>query len=143
MDTSHSSRRDRALGLSALAGLLTVLIALQAIASRRDQIAPPYRPEIARASRDATLAMASFDLRPGYEVSLWAAEPKLANPVAFWLDGRGGVYVCETFRQDDGKDGPRGVPDNRDHPEWLEDDVRAQSVEDRAAYYLKHHPDYD
>ena len=35
---------------------------------------------------------------PGLKVDLWAAEPLLANPVAFNFDEHGRAYVCETFR---------------------------------------------
>jgi quinoprotein glucose dehydrogenase len=68
----------------------------------------------------------------GLKVELWAAEPKLANPVAFCLDNRGRMYVCETFRQS------RGIEDNRGHAHWLDDDLAAQTVEDRLAYIKKH-----
>ena len=56
----------------------------------------------------------------------------LANPVAFWIDDRGRIFVCETFRQG------RGVEDNRGHEHWLDDDLAAQTVEDRLAYIKKH-----
>ena len=49
----------------------------------------------------------------------------------------GRVYVAETFRQE-----YHGVPDNRGHRYWLEDDLRLQTVEERGEMYLKHHPEY-
>lgn len=56
----------------------------------------------------------------------------MANPVAFCLDELGRVYVAETFRQQ------KGVEDNRFHGSWLLDDLAAQTVEDRIAYFKKH-----
>lgn len=94
--------------------------------------AEPYRPEIAEASSEAELAIASFQLPDGFTAHLTAAEPMLANPVAFTFDAKGRIYVCETFRQS------RGVEDNRGHPEWLADDLAAEQVEDRLAMFKRH-----
>jgi quinoprotein glucose dehydrogenase len=93
---------------------------------------PPETPQIAAASDEGEQALKSFKVPPGLAGSLWAAEPDLANPVAFWIDARGRIYVCESFRQS------RGIEDNRGHAHWLEDDLAAQTVEDRLAYIRKH-----
>ena len=66
------------------------------------------------------------------ELSLWATSDQLANPVAFTFDDQGRMYVCETFRQS------KGVEDNRGHMNWLDDDLAAESLEDRLAYFKKH-----
>ncbi len=73
----------------------------------------------------------------GFEVKLWASDPLLANPVVFYPDALGGVYVCESYRQE-----TEGIPDNRAHQYWTEDDLRCMTVEDRAEMYLRHHPEY-
>lgn len=73
----------------------------------------------------------------GFEIQLWASDPLLANPVVFYPDSLGRVFVCETYRQE-----TEGVPDNRSHKYWTEDDLRCMTVDDRAAMYLKHHPEY-
>ena len=44
------------------------------------------------------------------------------------LDNRGRIFVCETFRQS------RGIEDNRNHGQWLDEDLAAQTVADRLAY---------
>jgi quinoprotein glucose dehydrogenase len=93
---------------------------------------PPEEPQIAAASNEGEQALAGFRLPAGLRGELWAAEPMLANPVAFCLDNRGRIYVCETFRQS------RGVEDNRGHEHWLDDDLAAMTVEDRLAYIKKH-----
>ncbi|MBW3541441.1 MAG: PQQ-dependent sugar dehydrogenase [Planctomycetes bacterium] len=91
-----------------------------------------YRPPIAPASREGELAMQGFRLPEGMTAQLVAAEPMLANPVAFSIDERGRFYVCETFRQQ------KGVEDNRNHMHWLNDDLAARTVEDRLRYFQKH-----
>jgi quinoprotein glucose dehydrogenase len=93
---------------------------------------PPETPQIAAASDEGEQALKGFKIPAGLKGELWAAEPDLANPVAFWIDHRGRIYVCESFRQS------RGIEDNRGHEHWLDDDLAAQTVEDRLAYVKKH-----
>ena len=92
----------------------------------------PREPEIAEASSDGRDAIGAFRVPAGLKAELFAAEPLLANPVAFFVDSSGRVWVCETFRQ------KHGIEDNRDHGHWLDDDLSAQTVEDRVAYIRKH-----
>src|SRR5262245_370526 len=92
----------------------------------------PEEPKIAAASDEGQRALAGFQVPAGLKGELWAAEPLLANPVAFCLDNRGRVFVCESFRQE------RGIEDNRKHGHWLDDDLAAQTVGDRLAYIQKH-----
>ncbi len=94
--------------------------------------AEPYNPPIAAASKEAEQAMNGFKKPDGMTVSLFAAEPMLANPVAFCLDERGRVYVAETFRQ------LKGVEDNRSHMNWLQDDLALQTVEQRGEMFRKY-----
>ncbi|MCA9270273.1 MAG: PQQ-dependent sugar dehydrogenase, partial [Planctomycetales bacterium] len=91
-----------------------------------------YSPNIAAASGEAERALAGFKLPEDMRASVWAAEPMLANPVAFKLDERGRAYVCETFRQE------KGVEDNRSHMSWLLDDLAANTLDDRLAYFKRH-----
>ena len=76
--------------------------------------------------------MRSFRVPSGLKVELFAAEPLLANPVAFCLDENGVAYVAETFRHSD------GVTDTRNHMDWLDDDLASRSVADRVAMYKKY-----
>ncbi|MEX2188861.1 MAG: PVC-type heme-binding CxxCH protein [Pirellulales bacterium] len=96
-----------------------------------------YRPNIAAASDEGQRAIKSFLPARGLKVELYAAEPHVANVVAFTFDERGRMYTAETFRQNQNT----GAEDNRSHPEWLDDDLAAQSIEDRLAYLKKHRPD--
>src|SRR5262245_13939656 len=64
---------------------------------------------VAPASDEGQLAIKKFQVAPGLKVDLWAAEPLLANPVAFNFDEHGRAYVCETFRLGAGVDDIRGI----------------------------------
>ncbi len=84
------------------------------------------------ASEEGAMAMGGFRKPAGWDVSLFAAEPEIANPVVMTIDNRGRVFVCESFRQD------RGVTDNRKHDNaWLLADLAAESVQDRIDYHRR------
>ena len=91
--------------------------------------ADDYSPAIEPASDEGQLAIENFRIPEGMEARLWAAEPMLANPVAFGIDDRGRIYVCETFRQS------KGVEDNRGHMNWLEADLALTDVEQRREMF--------
>ncbi len=91
-----------------------------------------YEPAIAEASNEGELALQGFQLPDGMRGSLFAAEPLMANPVAFCIDEKGRVYVAETFRQ------KRGVEDNRSHMNWLHDDLALETVEQRVEMFKKY-----
>ncbi|MBX3464654.1 MAG: PQQ-dependent sugar dehydrogenase, partial [Planctomycetes bacterium] len=87
---------------------------------------------IADASDEAQQQIRQFRLAADLECELIAAEPDLCNPVAFAFDGRGRVYVAETFRLRD------GVFDTRDHMAWKDEDLACRTVADRLAKYRRH-----
>ena len=93
---------------------------------------PAYNPPIAAASNEAELAIKGFRIPQGMSGRVWAAEPMLANPVAFCIDEKGRIFVAETFRQE------KGVEDNRAHMNWLGDDLKLQTVEERLEMFKKH-----
>jgi quinoprotein glucose dehydrogenase len=80
------------------------------------------------ASPGARLAAATLRVPPGCKVTAVASEPLLANPVAFCFDPAGRIFVAETHRI------KHGTEDNRDHMDWLDDDLASRTVEDRRAY---------
>src|SRR5438876_3406930 len=90
------------------------------------------RPFVAAASDEGEQATRKFQLAPGLKVDLWAAEPMLANPVAFNFDERGRAYVCETFRLH------AGVDDIRDIMDWLDEELATRTVDDRLAEMKRH-----
>ena len=91
----------------------------------------PYQPDVKPASDEGEKAIARFRVPSGLKVELFAAEPLLANPVAFWPDDHGRFYVAETFRHG------QGVTDTRSHMNWLDDDLASRTVADRVAMYRK------
>ncbi|MFK7820112.1 MAG: PVC-type heme-binding CxxCH protein [Planctomycetaceae bacterium] len=112
--------------LSLVASTITLLATLLPVQDEK------YEPNIAEASNEASLAIPRFRVPDGMKVEVAAAEPLLANPVAFNIDKDGRVFVCETYRQQ------KGVEDNRFHMGWLNDDLAAQTVEDRVRMFRKH-----
>ena len=89
---------------------------------------PPYKKNTATPEQ----TLARLQLAEGLRAELVAAEPLLRNPVCFWIDPTGSIYVCESDRQN------RGVVDNRQYAFWIDDDLAARTVEDREAFYKKH-----
>jgi quinoprotein glucose dehydrogenase len=94
--------------------------------------AKPYEPHIASASDEGRAAIRRFQVPEGLKVELFAAEPMLANPVAFCVDEKNRFYVAETFRLH------HGVTDTRNHMNWLEADLACRTVADRVAMYRKY-----
>lgn len=86
-----------------------------------------FVPKVAPASDEAQLALKRFRVPPGFVPDVFAAEPMLANPVAFCLDEQGRVFVAETHRFG------TSVLDIRRYMEMLDDDLACRSVEDRLA----------
>ncbi len=96
----------------------------------------PDLPGVAAASGDGQNAIANFKF-PGLKCELFAAEPDVANVIALHRDYQGRMFTCETFRQG------KGIEDNRNHTYWLDEELAAQTVQDRVNYIVKHHPDAD
>lgn len=94
-------------------------------------LADEYKAAISPASDEAAQAIGRIQKPEGFRIELVAAEPLLANPVAFCLDEQGRFYIAETFRLHD------GVTDNRNNMKWLKDDLAAQTVEDRINLHKK------
>ena len=115
------ARRALVVALSSLALLAPPAPAEDGSSDARRSGKVPSPAEAERALRVA----------PGFRVDLFAAEPLVANPVAFHFDERGRFYVVETFRHTD------GVTDTRSHMDWLVDDLASRTVADRVAMYRK------
>jgi quinoprotein glucose dehydrogenase len=115
-------------------GLLVLLGLLPLGADAQHQFSQPHeaKPFVAPASNEGELAIKGIKPAAGLKVDLWAAEPMLANPVAFCFDEKGRVYVCETFRLGAGVDDIRGIMD------WLNEDLASRTVDDRLAEMKRH-----
>ncbi|WP_414661084.1 DUF7133 domain-containing protein [Horticoccus sp. 23ND18S-11] len=85
------------------------------------------KPDVAEASNEGEQALKRMKLPEGLTAKLWAAEPMLANPVAFNFDEKGRIFVAETYRY------RSSVLDIRDYMWMLEDELACRTVEDRAA----------
>ena len=78
--------------------------------------------------------MKSFAVAPGLQVEVWAAEPHLANPVAFTFDDAGRAYVAETYRR------RTSALDIRKYDEWIVPNLSLRSVEARIAFTKEKFP---
>ena len=88
--------------------------------------------EIAPASNEGEQALQRMKLPPGLVATLWAAEPMLANPVAFNFDEKGRIFVAETYRY------RSSVLDIRDYMWTLENELANRTLEDQAAAIARH-----
>src|SRR5581483_528679 len=113
---------------------LGILAAAPFAAGAQHKLAAPGDGQayIAPASDEAEQAIKRFTPAPGLKVDLWAAEPLLANPVAFNFDEKGRAYVCETFRLGAGVDDIRGIMD------WLNEELASRTVDERLAEMKRH-----
>src|SRR5262245_59847060 len=86
-------------GLLLVCGLASILFAPPVRCQAGDTTGEqPYKPHVAPASADAEKAAKAIKAPRDVNASVFAAEPMMANPVAFGFDERGRVYVVETFR---------------------------------------------
>src|SRR5687768_8733865 len=108
---------------------IAALLAIANVAPRAAEIsinANANPPRVAPASDEAERAMRRFRIPKGFKAELFAAEPLLANPVAFTIDEKGRFFVAETFRLH------AGVTDIRQHMSWLDEELASTSVEARV-----------
>ncbi|NND98659.1 MAG: glucose dehydrogenase, partial [Pirellulaceae bacterium] len=119
-------------GVIALGLLLFTNCTMRSIYAIDLDAVKPVPPDVSEASDEAEQSMAGITIPDGWNIQLFAAEPDVANVVAFDIDHRGRVFVCESFRQN------RGVTDNRAHDEqWVLADLAAETVQDRINYHKK------
>ncbi len=88
-------------------------------------------PQVAPASPEAESNLKRIHVPTGFKLDLWAAEPMLANPVAFSIDEKGRIFVSETYRY------RTSVLDIRHYMFMLEDDLACRTVDDRIAISKK------
>lgn len=84
-------------------------------------------PVVDPASDEGRLALGRMKLPAGLTAHLWAAEPMLANPVAFAFDEHGRVFVSETHRYG------TSTLDIRGYMWMLEDDLANRNQADWLA----------
>ena len=109
-----------------------ICLAAVAVTAIGADLPRPQEVRIQPASDEGKSAMKGFKLADGLSVDLIAAEPLLANPVAFDIDEKGNFYVVESFRLH------KGVTDIRQHMNWLDEELASQSVEDMRKMFYRH-----
>src|SRR5579862_6682510 len=112
----------------------SLLAAVPLAATAQHKLSTPQEGDVyvAPASDEAEQAIKRIKPASGLKVDLWAAEPMLANPVAFCFDEKGRVYLCETFRLGAGVDDIRGIMS------WLDEELASRSVDERLAEMKRH-----
>ena len=137
----HSRPVIRVLALAAALVLANFLPRLAAAEAEVVEISDPFKgerghlkplerlttPVIRAAFSDGQDAISLMRLPAGFKAELWAAEPMLANPVAFNIDAQGRVFVSETYRYGS------SVLDIRDYMWLLEDDLANRTQDDFVA----------
>ncbi len=116
---------------SVLFSRLAVLLisGMTVVSAQTLELTPAERlptPVVDPASDEAELAIKHFTLPAGLQARLWAAEPMLANPVAFDFDEKGRLFVSETHRYHS------SVLDIRNYMPMLEMDLASRTIEDRS-----------
>ena len=92
---------------------------------------PQVDPDLPDGTAAAVKQIATLRVPDGLKVELFAAEPKLASPVAIAVDEQNRVFVSEEYRFN------RGTEEDRTRPFLLEDDLRIQTTDDRLAMFQK------
>ena len=100
--------------------------------------APPLvDPDLPDGTNAGIKQLSTFRVPAGLKVELFAAEPKLASPVAIGVDEHNRVFVAEEYRFN------RGTEENRTRPFVLEDDLQLQTIDDRLAMFKKFADKFD
>jgi quinoprotein glucose dehydrogenase len=125
----HSMRMSMKSGIVFAGALIGSLLPLQAAeinAKPKQENRVPF-PVVAPASDEGLNNIKKFTYAHDFKIDLIAAEPMLANPVAFCMDEKNNFYVSETYRY------RSSVLDIRHYMFMLEDDMAVRNVDDRIA----------
>ena len=137
MTTSRACRLRKSL---LLPSLIAAVAAFSVAILRGDQKPPAAAPahaklvtltpdDAARLAKEARETV-SVEMPPGLELSLWAPEQLLTDPVAIDIDANGVVYATSSARNN--------MPlDIRQHPTWFTPAHTLKTVEDLRAFYRR------
>lgn len=109
-----------------LAGSLLPTQAAEINAKPKQENRVPF-PVVAPASDEGLNNIKKFKFSHDFNIDMVAAEPMLANPVAFTIDEKNNFYVSETYRY------RSSTLDIRHYMFMLEDDMACRTVDDRIA----------
>ncbi|NND06069.1 MAG: heme-binding protein [Saprospiraceae bacterium] len=115
--------------------LLSALIFLSIIGCQEATSPPPYPLRIievdmqrANANADRIRQGVGVEIAEGLELSLWAADRLVTDPVAISTDPSGGIYYTRGGRLQNSEFDIRG------HRDWMTQSISFQSVEDRRSF---------
>ena len=77
---------------------------------------------------DSIRAQVDVTLASDLEISLWASEELVADPIALFIDDYGRAFYSKTNRQDNSEFDIRG------HQDWMIESISFKTVEDRRAF---------
>ncbi|MEO6527394.1 MAG: HEAT repeat domain-containing protein [Gemmatimonadaceae bacterium] len=96
----------------------------------------PFTPMVVRFSADSAAKLSkagreavTAQVASGMELSLWAPETMIADPIGIAFDERGRMFVTQTTRTS------RNEIDIRAHPDWMVPSITFRDVEDKRAFY--------
>ena len=99
---------------------------------------PAFQATTVRLSAEESARMAteareevSVRLADGLELSLWAPEQLIADPIGISIDSLGRVFVTRTSRTD------RAEIDIRGHRDWMVESITFRTVEDKRRFYMR------
>ena len=145
MRITHVQRRlaapRPALGRASLAVLLVGALAcrgdapgeaggLQDVADFEATVVELDPAAAAEASRTRS-AEAGMQLADGLDLTLWASEELIADPIAISFDSLGRAFVTRTTRTDGAEIDIRG------HQDWMVESITFETVEDKRQFYLR------
>ena len=80
---------------------------------------------------DSIRGLLDVTLASDLELSLWASEELVADPIALYIDDQGRAFYSKTNRQDNSEFDIRG------HQDWMIKSISFKTVEDRRAFLRK------
>lgn len=87
-------------------------------------------PQAAQAAAAAEQAV-NAQVADGLELSLWASEQLIADPIAISIDSLGRAFVTRTSRTD------QAEIDIRGHQDWMVESITFTDVEDKRRFYMR------
>jgi len=114
--------------------LLAILLALATCKTSEEQ-ALPVTIEVKTLLAEDAMTIAekinrevTAKVADGLDLSIWASDSLLADPIALRIDQQGRVYISRTNRQKDSEFDIRG------HRDWMTASISLQTVEDRRKF---------
>lgn len=115
--------------------LLLIIVSISLSQCAREEAKPLYpekiiqlQPEKAAALSQQIRKEVAAKVIDGLELTLWASDSLVTDPVAISMDTKGGIYYTSGTRLEHSEFDIRGFED------WMTASISFQSVEDRRAF---------